>query len=46
MEVTNKNPFSSVPKVVIFDLCGTILNSKEIDHEAINYTLHKFNKEP
>lgn len=30
---------------MIYDLCGTILNSKSLDHEAINYTLKKYNKE-
>lgn len=44
MKITSKNPFLNLPKVVIFDLCGTIINSKEIDHKAINYTLSKFNK--
>lgn len=34
------------PKLSFFDLCGTILDSKKLDHEAINYTLEKFNKAP
>lgn len=33
-------------KMVIFDLCGTLLNSKALDHQAINFTLEKFNLPP
>ncbi len=34
------------PLVVIFDLCGTLLNSKEVDHDAINFTLKEFKCPP
>lgn len=46
MDIKQFNPFSNIPKVVFFDLCGTLIDSKKIDHEAINYTLQEFNKEP
>ncbi len=46
MDIMINNPFKEMPQVVFFDLCGTILDSKKLDHEAINYTLEKFNKEP
>ncbi len=32
--------------IVIFDLCGTLLNSKALDHQAINNTLEIFHKKP
>lgn len=34
------------PLAVIFDLCGTLLNSKEVDHNAINFTLKEFQCPP
>lgn len=46
MDIKTNNPFKEIPQVVFFDLCGTILDSKKLDHEAINYTLEKFNKAP
>lgn len=46
MNITLNNPFKRIPKIIFFDLCGTILDSKQLDHEAINYTLGKFNKSP
>ncbi len=46
MDILQNNPFKKIPQIVLFDLCGTILDSKKLDHEAINYTLNKFNKLP
>lgn len=40
--MTNDNQL----KIVIFDLCGTLLNSKALDHQAINDTLKKFQQPP
>ncbi len=46
MRVTEASPYTITPKIVFFDLCQTLIDSKKIDHEAINYTLAKYNKEP
>ncbi len=46
MDIITNNPFKEIPQVIFFDLCGTILDSKKLDHEAINYTLEKFNIAP
>lgn len=46
MKLKHNNPFNCTPEVVFFDLCGTILDSKALDHQAINYTLKKFGKDP
>ena len=45
MNILEHNPFVQDPKIVIFDLCGTLMNSKKIDHEAIDYTLSCYNKD-
>lgn len=42
MFLSSNNPFNNNPKLVIFDLCGTLLNSKDLDHRAIDYTLKCF----
>ncbi|MBQ7659970.1 MAG: HAD family hydrolase [Alphaproteobacteria bacterium] len=45
MDISDSNPFRQDPKVVIFDLCGTLMDSKKIDHDAINYTLSYYKKD-
>lgn len=44
--IDNKMNNSKKNKIVIFDLCGTLLNSKTLDHHAINNTLEKYHKAP
>ncbi len=46
MNINQCSPFSQKPKVVIFDLCGTLMNSKKVDHDAINYTLALYHQAP
>jgi len=46
MDIKAFNPFQKKPKIVIFDLCGTLMNSKKVDHDAINYTLALYHKDP
>ena len=46
MRITESSPYKTAPKIVFFDLCQTLIDSKKIDHAAINYTLSLYGKDP